>query len=698
LKKSKGGKEDTESEIRSWLAEIAAAESSDNYRAFLDAARRAYRAYGARKSSEHDPIRSSSIFWSSVQTLLPYLFFNLPEPRAKRLDVSAPGPVDKLAAEVSERNLSLQADIQPLKDVIEQAIEQWLVASFGQVWIRYEFEESEDPSGMRSVSHAVAAVDFVHFEDWIMPDCRNWQEVSESWAGRKLYLTREEIEARFPDLEPQDLDQLNYIRGHRDERYTASSRQRSGGVEALERACVYEICDMQRGRRLFLSKDLSTKFLMVAEYTVVEFANGSPFPKPLFGTQTSDSVWSVVDYTYLEDAERTIRETVNTKRLLVKNCKPRAVYASEFEDVLKPVFESLTATGASVKNWASFAQQGGIRGSVDFVPVEQYANCLNILAGVEASEVASFERLSGITDLMKGIADPRNSEGTNRQIGVYGDKRTSRKQQEVARFVRDVQRLQYDVICDAFPAEIIARNANLPLQDPMTAQVLQLLKTESRRAFVIEIETDATIETDERSSRAELTEFMGVLMQVLQVSAQIMQLNPGYVGVVNEILLMSVRSFFSGRKVEETLEQAFEQAKQAQQQQAQQQQQEQQRQQQLEQQQAQQMQQMQQFSMQLQQLQAQLAQRETAINEREVAVKEFQAQANTQLKAQELQVKAQDSQVKTELAMQGAAADTVDAKAKTLLEGERLALREQELQGRKEIEALRAIAKNADYI
>lgn len=666
-------------DISAWLSEVRAAEDSPNRDRFIKRAEAAYRSYAAGgtivESSKSESIeRSYATFWNSVQTLKPYLFFNLPEPRAERINAADNAPIDKEAAEALERNLTVQQEIQPLKDVIELATEQYLIASFGQVWVRYEYEESTDPTGQTAVSHEVAAVDHVHFKDWIMPDYRTWLEVMNAWSGRKLYLTRDEVRLRFgisgdnPDgLTEEEIAHLTY--SHKPENSDKPRGEGAkAGLESLERTCVYEICDLRDDRRLFVSHDLTHRFLKIAENVVVKFRDGCPFPKPLMGTQGEDTVWPVVDYVYLRDAEKTIKEAADTKRELAKKCKPKAAVNGEFGKELKDLFESNASKGLAVKNWASFAQQGGISGAMEFLPVEEYARCLEILSGVLDMEVRAFEQLSGITDLMKGIADPRNSEGTNAQIGVYGDKRTSGKQSELARFVRDVIRLQTDVICDAFDPQTIARNARIQ-QNPEAPQIIQLIKNEQERLFAIDIETDDTIETDERAYRQELNEFMNALMQVMQVAFQIMQLNPAYSGVVNEILLMTVRAFFSGRKVEETLEEAFKKADMMQQQQAQQQQQ-------MQEQQNAQMQQMQQFQMQIQQLQANLAQRETAVNELEAQIKQFAAQSKASLDAQKLQADtgkaAQELEFKEQKQDQDSAIKVAEMNSKEAIESQKI--------------------------
>jgi hypothetical protein len=93
-------------------------------------------------------------------------------------------------------------------------------------------------------------------------------------------------------------------------------------------------------------------------------------------------------------------------------------------------------------------------------------------------------------------------------------------------------------------------------------QAIQLLKSEPTRNFRIEVAADSLAEMDEMAEKASRTEFLMAFGSAMRDSLPIIQQSPEMGPLLGEALMFVVRSFKSGRALENTLESAIDQMKQ----------------------------------------------------------------------------------------------------------------------------------------
>jgi TolA-binding protein len=330
-------------------------------------------------------------------------------------------------------------------------------------------------------------------------------------------------------------------------------------------------------------------------------------------------------------SEETIQAAKKVQRELVRKAIPKAAINGEFAEELKKLWNANEPIAITLDNWMQFINKSGFEGNVAYAPIQEYVQAAQVMSQQVQEELNAYWELCGITELMRGIADPQNAAATNQMISDHGDTRIQRIIDKVAIFFKMAYCCAYDVICDVFSEDTIIRDSASNPDDPQTIKAVQLMKNEGQRLFKVAIETGSTLAGNSGNNLAKSTEMFNILGQVLTLALQTAEKAPSYAQAMHSLIMHTVRSMSEGRKIEEELEQAFlqglEQAKQGQEQA-----------QQAQQAQQQQEQQMAAMQQQLQQFQMQIQSRETGVNEFEAQIKQFIAQSNAQIEQLKLQI------------------------------------------------------------
>lgn len=95
---------------------------------------------------------------------------------------------------------------------------------------------------------------------------------------------------------------------------------------------------------------------------------------------------------------------------------------------------------------------------------------------------------------------------------------------------------------------------------PTVEAVMQFLKDNKIRSFVLDIETDSTIQPDEQAEKQSRMELMGVLAQVIAQFAPLLQMSPAMAPMFGELVKFAMAPYRVGRQLEGVIDDAIEQA------------------------------------------------------------------------------------------------------------------------------------------
>jgi hypothetical protein len=96
-------------------------------------------------------------------------------------------------------------------------------------------------------------------------------------------------------------------------------------------------------------------------------------------------------------------------------------------------------------------------------------------------------------------------------------------------------------------------------QKPTYEDVMAFLRDNRARAFVLDIETDSTIQLDEQKEKQQRAEFMQVLGNILPQLAAMIAAQPAMAGFAGELLKFAVAPYRVGRQLDNAIDDAVQQ-------------------------------------------------------------------------------------------------------------------------------------------
>lgn len=504
-----------------------------------------------------------NILWSNVQTTLPAVFARLPKPEVSRR-FKDKDPVGRVASLMLERALEYEVEqYSDYANAVQCAVEDRLLPGRGVAWVRYEpvTKEVESPkpqitedveSRLEHIDYECTPVDYVHWKDFGHNISRTWEEVSIVW--RRVPLSREECISRFGkeiggkvalDQQPELSDEaLATPEG-----------------EAIKKATIYELWDKKEGIVVWLHKGYP-RALDVRD-DPLQLDNFFPCPKPLYATTTTDSLIPVPDYTQYQDQSKELDTICERIDGLVKAVKVVGVYDATQTGVQRMLNEGVANTLIPVDNWMMFGEKGGLKGTVEFLPLDMVVAALNALYLAREQAKQVIYEITGLSDIIRGSSDPNETLGAQELKGQFASKRLKKLQDGVAQFATELLRLKGQIICKHYQPESIATISGAsqlsPEDQQLVPQAMDLLKQDLLSNFRIEVSSDSLVEVDEQQEKQNRMEFIQAIGGFIK---EAIQAPPELAPMLGEVLLYGVRGFKAGKSIEGTIEETIDRMKQ----------------------------------------------------------------------------------------------------------------------------------------
>lgn len=496
-----------------------------------------------------------NILWANVQTLKAATFSRMPKPDVSRRHKDS-DPVARVASMLLERALDFEiTNTEDFYHSLNSCVYDRFLGGRGTSWIRYEpiIETddtfiSEDELDSDSVSEYLdieqTPVDYVHWRDFGHNSARTWDEVSCVW--RKVYMTRSMLKERFPEDKFDDLWKRIPLDASPDEPRTKMTE----GV--TKRGLIYEVWDKEEKCVYWISKSMG-KILDKRE-DPLQLEEFFPCPEPMFSTLTNETLVPVPDFTLYQDQANELDTLSDRIKGLVDAMKVRGFYDAANSDLGRLFTEGDNNTLIPVKNYAAFAEKGGLGGAVEFVDLTPIANALNMAYQAMGQVKQQIYDITGISDIVRGASNA-NETATAQQIkGQYATLRLKTYQDEVARFASQILKIKAQIICQHFQPDTIVKIGGAELlsqtDQQLVPQALQLLKDNPMRTFRIEIATDSMLYADEQQEKADRVEFLQATSSFIEKAIQGAQAVPEMTPILMDLLKFGVQGFRVGRTLE----------------------------------------------------------------------------------------------------------------------------------------------------
>lgn len=457
--------------VNYWLAEIAAfGKESENYRKEGNTVVKRYRDDRQNSGGLVQQSKRYNILWANVQTIRPAIFGRAPVPVARRRYDDA-DPVARVAAIILERVLTAQIDNSQFVANMRTALEDRLLPGIGTVWVRYQTGE-DSPTGTLDQDVYVpergdlATVDYVYWEDFGFIPARTWEEVKAVW--RTVYMNQTELIKRFGE-ELGNKIPLDYVPArHKANQGSDTSDEPKEAV--FKQATIYEIWDKTRQIVTWIAKDYPTA--LDTKQDPIRFPDFFPCPKPLFATQSSGNLLPVNDYHYYRDQATQIDDLTQRISLLTKALKVVGVYDSESAGVQRIMTEGVENQLIPVDTWAAFSEKGGIKGVVDFMPIEVVATVLEKVVGMRSQLIEDVYQITGISDIVRGSSNPNETLGAQRIKTQFASVRLEERKHQMATFASETLRLMGHIVTEFFTPEALVGQSNIA-QSPDGQQAIK---------------------------------------------------------------------------------------------------------------------------------------------------------------------------------------------------------------------------------
>lgn len=510
-----------------------------------------------------------NILWSNVQTCLPATFSRLPKPDVSRRFRDT-DPVGRVASLILERALEFEIEQYPdYRSAMNNSVLDRFLGGRGTAWVRYEphfkaieqdlpedglqvTEDAEVENEIESLEdfdYECAPVDYVHWKDFGHTVARTWEEVTSVW--RCVYMERpalierfgEELGNKIPlDTKPEEQKRNNSSDG--DERYQAA---------------IYEFWDKSTGKAYWLSKGLGE--IIDERDDPLELEGFFPCPKPLYATITTDTLVPVPDYKIYQSQAQELNILADRIDGLVKALKVRGVYDASIPELQRLFSEGADNILIPCNDWNAFSEKGGLKGAIDIVDLIPFAEALmQCYRSVDFIKNEIYE-LMGISDIMRGSADPRETAEAVRTKGQFGSMRLRGMQEKISQYATEILQIKAQIMCKFFQPETLIRiSAADQLSDadkPLIMPAIEMLKNEPMRNFRIEIQADSMVQIDDAQEKQERMEFLNATGTFLQKSLPVAQANPQIAPLLVEMLKFGVTAFKVGKNIEGMFDQTM---------------------------------------------------------------------------------------------------------------------------------------------
>lgn len=467
---------------RWWKTQILEAEK--RHEKFVRAAEESIRVYNALKQIESlkDAQRRLNVWWYCVNTLLPAFYSSTPKAEVN-LRKRAGGIPYELGSVVIERNTQYSMDTHfDFDKVGYNAALQFLLTGQAVLWARYvpKFEKVfqeiaiiRDPSGSMftadgqpfdgditnakeaggnillvsvEVEQKVdekAVLEVVQYNDYRCSDARNESEIE--WQAKRAFLDRYQVEERF-GLEIAD--KLHY-----DSFPELSRRDVTQKNEKLEgKAEVWEIWCEATNKVYWLQANYE-KIIIEESEPPIKFERFYPCSAIRQSTDP-DSVIPVSDYTHVKDQILEVERLTTRIHAMTQAVRANFVFDSAMGLTLQQLFED-DLKGLPVDNWPSNRGRGGLQGSIEFAPVEQFANVLNILQQNRQNALQQLYETLKVSDLLRGTSEQYKSATANRLENQWSSMGLIVRQNQFTKFVSDAIMHLGTIIAEQFDEETI---------------------------------------------------------------------------------------------------------------------------------------------------------------------------------------------------------------------------------------------------
>jgi hypothetical protein len=580
---SPAAQQETPTDAGPWLKEIdRSTQYFEKYQDKCDNIDDLYADLEALADSDGD--RELQIFWANLEVLKPSVYARPPVP------VVAPKWKDmkelpRKASEILERTLVSSFDLEDIDATMRLLRDDFVINGRGSPWIRYEAAGGEE-------NYFAEKVCIEHLDrcDFLHQISRKWKEVG--WVARGAWLTPTQMNERFQVRE----------KGYNIQ-YTEKTMGDDDEENGVKKARVWEIWSKDDRKVYFVTPGVEE--CLDVQDPWLDLEGFYPCPRPAYGTLKRRTLLPVPDFVYYKDQLEEINELTARISALAESLRMKGLVpgGGDVADAIDLAMKDLDnrALLIPVKNYAALGA-AALKDSIVWLPIEKVAQVIRELVELRRQMIDDVYQVTGLSDIIRGATDPNETLGAQQLKSQWGSVRIRDRQAELVRLARDIGRIAGEIIAENFQPQTFMEMAQpdiktrqqvaqeiqmiqqqaqevalsqqgqqMAAENPEMAQqaiqqvqqqiqeleqtitledVVQLLRDQKMRTFVLDIETDSTIQPDEDADKQRRTEFLAALSNALSQLSVLVSQQPQAAEFAGEVLKFAVAPFRAGRALE----------------------------------------------------------------------------------------------------------------------------------------------------
>jgi hypothetical protein len=264
------------------------------------------------------------------------------------------------------------------------------------------------------------------------------------------------------------------------------------------------------------------------------------------------------DYIFAQDQFNELDE-INTRiTWLTRAAKVIGVYDKSADGIQRMFQQASENQLIPVDNWAMFAEAGGIKGKVDWVPIDQVVNAINQLRVYRQDKTQQIYEVLGVSDIMRGSTNANETASAQQLKAQFGSTRIQLNQFYIAEWISEALRIKAEIICRHWQPETIINRSNvMRTPDAQFAEpAVMLLKDEKVAQYRINVEADSMAALDWSAERDAAVQFMqglgAFISQVAPMAQQVPEAGP----YLLRMMQWAVSKFRVSTQIESILDQA----------------------------------------------------------------------------------------------------------------------------------------------
>lgn len=554
-----------------WRAQISSAKEAA--RSYWNDAKKCTREYSAKG-------KYYNIFYSNVSILDATLLLANPRPDIQRRflkNIEADKKKATLYATVAKiLNCGVEcvSDLAGVNDVMKFDVHNANVSGSGIAWVSYEPKIVKDELGQEHIANQDIRVDYLKYDEFLRSTAEKEKDVW--WVARRHLLTRNEIYDRFGYA--ADERELSY-KGNKDDE------------TSQKRGEVWEIWDKSEKKRIFIMLGHSQKELL--EESDDPYSLDCFFPcDTLTFIREENSVVPVAEYTLYEKQAEALEKVCRKITDNQKSVKYVGVIGSQDKSIAQDIKRANDGDILSMPVVADI--QGNVNNLIGTVPVDPIVNLLNTLEVQKQQTIQNIYELTGISDIMRGATDPRETAKAQQIKGVFGSLRFQDRQKQVQLHRKNIYRIIAEIIAEHYDINTIyemtgiilpyeqdkmnveAQVKSLQMQgqqlppklaeqfeqiesQPTWEEVLEVLRSDKLRNYTVEIETTATAFDNHEEITESINNLTQTYVNMCQIAANLdsPELVKGFIPIMKMNLSNCRVSSSIERQLEEAIDGAY---------------------------------------------------------------------------------------------------------------------------------------------